>query len=140
MNVLIVGAEGQLGHDLSKEFANANLHRADLDGDGDFDLVTTNVQAGTISVLMNNGDGTFAAHLDYDVGDSPRSVFAADLDSDGDNDLAVANHDDDIVSVLLLPEYDRQDYAVHDGPHAVVAADFSGNGSSSMSRPKRMRA
>ena len=31
----------------------------DLDGDGDLDLVTTNFHEGTISVLLNNGDGTF---------------------------------------------------------------------------------
>lgn len=33
MNVLIVGAEGQLGHDLCTVFADATLHRADLDGE-----------------------------------------------------------------------------------------------------------
>ena len=45
----------------------------------------------TVSVLLNNGDGTFAPKMDYGTGDSPSSVFSADLDGDGDNDLAVAN-------------------------------------------------
>lgn len=34
MNVLIIGAEGQLGQDLCTVFADCTLHRADLDGDG----------------------------------------------------------------------------------------------------------
>ncbi len=32
MNVLVVGAEGQLGHDLCAEYSDTTLHRADLDG------------------------------------------------------------------------------------------------------------
>jgi len=31
--------------------------------------------------LRGNGDGTFAAKVDYPTGDEPRSVAAADLDS-----------------------------------------------------------
>ena len=34
MNVLIIGAEGQLGQDLCAVHADCTLHRADLDGDG----------------------------------------------------------------------------------------------------------
>ena len=34
MNVLIIGAEGQLGQDLCAVYADSTLHRADLDGDG----------------------------------------------------------------------------------------------------------
>ena len=33
MNVLVVGSEGQLGHDLCAAFSDTTLHRADLDGD-----------------------------------------------------------------------------------------------------------
>lgn len=34
MRVLIVGSEGQLGHDLCAVFSDTELHRADLDGEG----------------------------------------------------------------------------------------------------------
>lgn len=34
MTVLVIGAEGQLGTDLCRVFADAGLHRADLDGNG----------------------------------------------------------------------------------------------------------
>ncbi len=54
-----------------------------------------------VSVLMNNGDGTFAPKVDYDAGLNPTSVFIADFDGDGDNDLTVSNLESDNVSVLL---------------------------------------
>lgn len=64
---------------------------ADLDGNGTLDLATANKSSGTASVLLNNGDGTFAAPLDYAAGIFPYGIAAADLDRDGDADLAVAN-------------------------------------------------
>ena len=97
----------------------------DLDGDGDNDLA---VASGfEVSVLLNNGDGTFGPNVgyetvygscsvyssdldddgdndlavDYGAGDSPVSVYSCDLDGDGDNDLAVANEDSGILSVLM---------------------------------------
>ena len=82
---------------------------ADLDSDGDDDLVVANPDwdhgitqessKSTISVLLNNGDGTFASKVDYFAGTEARKVFIADLDSDGDNDLTVIS--DDYLLVLL---------------------------------------
>ena len=47
--------------------------------------------------MLNNGDGTFATDVSYDVGDGPFSVAIGD----GDADLAVGNFIDDNISVLL---------------------------------------
>jgi protocatechuate 3,4-dioxygenase beta subunit len=54
-----------------------------------------------VSVLANNGDGTFAPHITYATDGYPISVFASDLDGDGDIDLAATNLFSDNVSVLL---------------------------------------
>ena len=54
-----------------------------------------------VSVLLNNGDGTFQAGANYGAGDDPKSVFAVDLDGDGDNDMAVANAYSDDISILF---------------------------------------
>ena len=85
-----------------------------------------------MSVLLNNGDGTFAPKVEYGVGSRPWSLFSADLDGDGDNDLAVANRDGNSVSVLLnngdgtfAP---KVDYFVGHLPLSVFGADLDGDG------------
>ncbi|HEU4437188.1 MAG TPA: FG-GAP-like repeat-containing protein, partial [candidate division Zixibacteria bacterium] len=72
---------------------------ADLDGDGDCDLAVANYGSHSVSILRNNGDGTFTVNEDYATGHYPRSVCAADLDGDGDSDLATVNYDS-TVSIL----------------------------------------
>jgi hypothetical protein len=41
-------------------------------------------------VLLNNGNGTFAAKVSYPAGTWPEAVAAADLNGDGKPDLVVA--------------------------------------------------
>lgn len=55
----------------------------DLDADGDQDIVTANQSASTVSVLLGNGNGTFAPHTDYANGSYPSSLALGDLNSDG---------------------------------------------------------
>ena len=70
---------------------------ADLNGDGKADLA---VASGTgVSVLLNNGNGTFATPASYGSGTNPFSVAAGDLNGDGKIDLAVGGVDR--MSVLL---------------------------------------
>ena len=60
-------------------------------GDGDNDMATANRFSSDVSILLNNGDGTFQSAVNYAAGDSPWSVFSVDFDGDGDNDLAISN-------------------------------------------------
>src|SRR6516225_4512269 len=74
----------------------------DLNGDGRLDLVTANIggdplgtptPAGTVSVLLGNGGGTFSAATPYPTGSVIRSSVAiGDLNGDGRLDLAVTNY------------------------------------------------
>jgi hypothetical protein len=64
------------------------LAAADLDADGDLDLVTGSFFAEQISVLANQGDGTFASALDFPAGGEPQTLTTSDLDADGDTDVA----------------------------------------------------
>jgi hypothetical protein len=57
--------------------------------------------ANTVSVLLGNGDGTFAAKVDYPTAKYPYSVVLGDLDGDGRLDIVTANSDANTVSVLL---------------------------------------
>ena len=52
----------------------------DLDGDLDLDLAVANFFGDDVSVLLNNGDGTFADDIRYGAGDGPRFVAVGDLD------------------------------------------------------------
>jgi uncharacterized repeat protein (TIGR01451 family) len=54
-----------------------------------------------VTVLLNNGDGTFGTKTDYRTGGGPNSVVAADFNGDRHLDLATSNLSDSTVSVLL---------------------------------------
>jgi hypothetical protein len=74
---------------------------ADVSGDGKPDLVVTDFNASTISVLRGNGDGTLQAKVDYPTGTAPQSVAVADVNGDGKPDLVTANAGANTLSVLL---------------------------------------
>ncbi|OUJ74254.1 hypothetical protein BXP70_11050 [Hymenobacter crusticola] len=65
----------------------SGLLAADLDGDGDLDLLTTNDGDGTLSIRRNDGHGNFSSSTDLAAGPHPSGLLAADLDGDGDLDL-----------------------------------------------------
>ncbi|MCH7521967.1 MAG: VCBS repeat-containing protein, partial [Candidatus Marinimicrobia bacterium] len=76
-----------------------SVYAADLDSDGDMDLAVSCYDSDIISLLYNQGDGTFPNRIDYNLSLAPRSCKAADLDNDGDLDLVVVT--DQTVIVLL---------------------------------------
>ena len=106
---------------------------ADLNGDGRMDLVTANANDSTFSVLIGNGDGTFARFVPYAVS-SPgqNSVAVADFNQDGIPDLALCYATDHIG--LFLGNGDgtfQREYlypAASTGCASLVAADFNGDG------------
>jgi FG-GAP-like repeat len=85
-----------------------------------------------VSVLLGNGDGTFAPEVTYAVGSYPSAIVAGDFTDDGHLDLAVANNSDNTVSVLLGNGdgtfASQVTYAVGSYPSAIAAGDFTGDG------------
>jgi hypothetical protein len=63
---------------------------ADFNGDKKLDLAVVNGNAGTISIPLGNGDGTFQTRTDYAVGQAPVGIVVADFNRDGHVDLVVA--------------------------------------------------
>jgi hypothetical protein len=124
-----------------------NLVAADFTGAGITDLAVTNQVAGTVSILLGLGDGTFHEVSDAQgnpvrpaVGKGPTAVIAGDFTGDGIPDLAVVNRDDNTVSILLgngdgtfRPATDAHGdplpaLAVGDLPVAIAAGDFTHDG------------
>jgi hypothetical protein len=76
----------------------------DIDADGDLDILTANAgQNNGISILLNNGAGSFFKRLDVPVGSKPpRAAKLADVDGDGDLDIVTASYEDNSVAVLIV--------------------------------------
>ena len=87
-----------------------SLAIGDLDGDGNLDLVTGSRRDGTLSVLLNNGNGGFAPHIVYTLGEAfsgqLAEVVLADIDGDEDLDVIIGvrnfsfNRDDEVILLL----------------------------------------
>ncbi len=111
---------------------------SDLDNDGDGDVAVTNIGtisiAPSISILKNNGDGTFAAKTDYETGNLnvPYSSAVGDIDGDGDGDIAITNYGANTVSILKnngdATLVAKVDYTVGNFPRSVFTSDMDGDG------------
>ena len=96
------------------------------------DLVTLHELIDSASVLLNNGDGSFAAATSYQVGDAPNGLTTADLDADGDLDLVTANTGSGDVSLLLNNGFgvftQELTYAAGQNTAGVTTGDLDGDG------------
>ncbi|MFI5379933.1 MAG: beta strand repeat-containing protein [Tepidisphaerales bacterium] len=105
---------------------------ADFNGDLKPDIVSVNTADNSISVLMNNGNGTFGPNTDYAVGALPVAAAAADFNGDGFTDLAVVNAGSNTLTLLLNNGGGNfttsLTYTGLTQPQAIVAADFNGDG------------
>jgi len=90
---------------------------ADFDRDGNTDICVANINADTVSILLGNGDGTYAPQQLIPVGDAPRGIAVLDVDGDGDLDVVNTNANSSNLSLLL-----------NDGNGVFGAATFFGGG------------
>jgi uncharacterized repeat protein (TIGR02059 family) len=81
---------------LATASASYGMDVTDLNGDGKLDIVASEYATGAnakVGVFIGNGDGTFAARVDYVTGsDYPYPVNIADMDGDGKLDIIVSSN------------------------------------------------
>ena len=105
---------------------------ADVDSDGDLDLLAANAAESTVSVRLNNGTGTFSGTQDVAVGIDPWQVAVGDVDGDGDLDLVTVNQSANTLSVRLNNGSGTfsgtQEVAVGGSPRSLALGDVDGDG------------
>jgi surface protein len=97
--------------DISTEAAPvASVYAADLDRDGDIDVLSASYDDDKIAWYENiDSEGTFGVErIISTAADGANSVFAADLDGDGDIDVMSASRNDNMIAwyqnSLLVPQ------------------------------------
>ncbi|MCX6598770.1 MAG: FG-GAP-like repeat-containing protein [Acidobacteria bacterium] len=73
----------------------------DFDQNGQPDIVTANAGGGSVSVLLNNGGGTFGAPSVFSTGTGAAGVAVEDFNGDGLVDIASVNFTAGNVTILI---------------------------------------
>ncbi|MCA9247362.1 MAG: VCBS repeat-containing protein, partial [Planctomycetales bacterium] len=75
-----------------------SVFAADIDGDGDMDVLAASGGSDTVAWYENDGNQAFTQHVISDSARGAINVFAADVDGDGDMDALSASADDDTIA------------------------------------------
>ena len=134
-NFVVAAGEGEIFGTAANYTAGNETNAvvaADVDGDGESDLVVVNTSADSIAVLIGAGDGSFASPVNYYAGDAPSDVAAGDLDGDGDLDLIVSTTTDNVLSRFLNNGDGtfaaRTTYASSSSPASISLGDIDNDG------------
>ncbi|NNK80091.1 MAG: hypothetical protein HKO93_01220, partial [Flavobacteriales bacterium] len=106
---------------------------ADLNMDGEIDLVIGNTQGNMVSVVMGNGDGSFGDEVIYEAAQGVRGVTILDMDGDGDMDIVTANRQGSNISFFIndgtgqFTDGGSMDAGVN-AETAIIAADMDNDG------------
>ena len=77
-----------------------DIAAADLDADGDLDVVVADMNADVVTVFKNQGDGSLAGSRNYTTGNEPVAIALGDIDGDGDGDIVSANSWGQSISIF----------------------------------------
>lgn len=116
------------------------MFASDFNGDDNIDIAITHGDTSAISILFNNGDGSFLGPVMYQYNNpnwvpyyswSAVSLFAGDFDGDEDNDLAICHHGTNQVSILTNDSSGVSSFnslkTVGEFPWHIYGADLDGD-------------
>jgi hypothetical protein len=111
---------------------------ADVNHDGNPDILVADAEGETVTVLLGDGHGQFhpAPGSPVPAGHLPNDIAVADMNGDGNPDLVIANHQAPYLTILLgdgqggFHPAPGSPFDVHSTPHphGVAVADFNGDG------------
>ncbi len=106
---------------------------SDFNRDGIVDVCVANTTSPNVSILLGNGDGTFAPQQLVTVGNTPRGICVLDADGDGDTDVVNTNNGGNTCSITRNDGTGVFGSATFfdsggAGEWAVAAADFDEDG------------
>jgi hypothetical protein len=114
---------------------NHGLAVGDLNADGDLDIITSNHQDNSVSVLLGDGPGNFATAegSPFEVGRGPYPLALGDVNGDRSLDIMTPNMLGNDISVLLgdgKGKFSPANYSptsVERRPFYVASADLNGD-------------
>ena len=123
-------------HEITDQADGArSVYAADVDGDGDMDVLSASSNDNTVRWYENDGAESFTAHEITTSADGVHSVYAVDVDGDGDMDvLSASERDDKIAWYENNGQAPQPTWTTHtittgaDGAKSVYAADVDGDG------------
>ncbi|MDT9338544.1 FG-GAP-like repeat-containing protein, partial [Trichodesmium erythraeum 21-75] len=109
-----------------------SVFAADVDRDGDVDILSASKEDDKIALYVNDGSNNFTEQTISTNADGAESVFAADVDDDGYLDIFSASSNDDKIALYLNDgsnNFTEQTISTNaDGANSVFAADVDRDG------------
>ena len=85
-------------HDITNTVSALDVSAADIDGDGDLDVLSASSADNKLTWYENNGNASFTAKTISSLEDQPSSLSAADFDGDGHLDIVTASADGNTIA------------------------------------------
>jgi hypothetical protein len=142
VSVLLGNGGGTFGADTkySAGFTPKDVIAGDFNGDGKLDLAVADNTCcqitQSVSILLGNGNGGFAAPVTFNAGTGATAIVSGDFNRDGKADLAVVNNADNNISILIGNGAGAfaslVNFNLPVSPSDVAVGDFDGDGNTDL--------